>query len=130
MSDKIEVVVTEHDRYRELLVERGRIRTVGDYRLGELVATGRQIWGSHRYRLDEIVVRLMVGVGDLARLTRAGEPRLADARMEWANEVKKELGNVVVSTLRWCDDLGFDVTECVTLAIEAQRKFAASGKAR
>lgn len=103
---------------------------IGDYKVQELVVLGRDIWGNYRYRLDEIVPRLMVGVGDLARLVRNGEPRDPTQRSEHLHEAKKELGNIIFSTIRWCDDLGFDVAECLTLAIEAQRKFAASGKPR
>lgn len=115
---------------------------VGDYKVKELLELGRIIWGSHRYELDEILVRLQVGVGDLARCTRDGEPKTrswyskgtlqvdTEARDKWVREVKKELGNIIFSTIRWCDDLGFDVTVCLALAIEAQRKFAASGKPR
>jgi hypothetical protein len=103
---------------------------VGDYKIRELVALGRDIWGNHRYRLDEITIRLMKGLGDLALIVREGEPRSPELRVERALEIKKELGNVIFSTIRWCDDLGFDVIECVALAVEAQRKFASSGKAR
>jgi hypothetical protein len=103
---------------------------VGDYKIRELVALGRDIWGNHRYRLDEIVIRLMKGVGDLALIVREGEPRSPELRVERALEIKKELGNIIISTIRWCDDLGFDVIECVALAVEAQRKYATSGKAR
>lgn len=99
---------------------------LGDYKVRELLDRGRLIWGNHRYRIDEIVVRLMVGVGDLARLARSSAPTLD----EYQHEVKKELGNVIFSTIRWCDDLGFDVIECLALAIEAQKKFATSGKPR
>ena len=123
-------------------VQREPRRVIGHYKVLELVDLGREIWGDHRYRLDEIVNRMMVGVGDLARLARDGEPRPTSvrdgratssstvARDEWRYEVKKELGNIIFSTLRWCDDLGLDVTECLTLAIEAQRKFAQSGRPR
>jgi hypothetical protein len=45
-------------------------------------------------------------------------------------ELKKELGNVLFSTIRWIDDLGLDVLECLDLAIEAQEKFARSGRPR
>jgi len=34
-------------------------------------------------------------------------------------ELKKELGNIIFSTIRWVDDLGLDVLECLDLAIEA-----------
>ncbi len=67
----------------------------------------------------------MVGVGDLARLGR-------DIQMPelYAHEAKKELGNILFSTIRWIDDLGLDPLECLDLAIEAQEKFARSGRAR
>ena len=108
----------------------GENTVVGDYRIGELLETGRNIWGNHRYRLGEIIVRLGVGFGDLCRLDRGGEPRTPEERVDWTYEVKKELGNIIFSTIRWCDDLGFDPVQCLALAIEAQRKFANSGKAR
>ena len=92
---------------------------------------GRQIWGDDKLTLDDIVVRLMVGVGDLARLTRDWVPEEPDERYAtWEREFKKELGNIIFSTIRWVDDLGLDVLECLDLAIEAQEKFANSGRPR
>lgn len=93
---------------------------------------GRQIWGDTRHDLPEILTRLTVGVGDLARLTRdtyVGGPG-SDDHERWRRELKKELGNIIFSTIRWVDDLGFDVLECLDLAIEAQEKFAKSGRPR
>ena len=79
--------------------------------------------------LVEIVVRLTVGVGDLARLDR--DFTGADEDMKsWKRALKKELGNIIFSTIRWIDDLGLDVLECLDLAIEAQEKFAKSGRPR
>jgi hypothetical protein len=103
--------------------------------LSALRVQGRQIWGEDRLTLSAIVVRLMVGVGDLARIERSGltGDRVADdqvARADQRRELKKELGNVLFSTVRWIDDLGLDVLECLDLAIEAQEKFAKSGRAR
>ena len=37
-------------------------------------------------------------------------------------ELKKELGNIIFSTIRWCDDLGYDPEECIRLAIDSQKK--------
>jgi hypothetical protein len=42
---------------------------------------------------------------------------------EEMRQIKKELGNII-------DDLGLDVLECLDLAIEAQEKFAGSGRPR
>ena len=108
-----------------------------------LLARGRQIWGDTRQTLPEIVLRLMVGVGDLARLGRDGKPPISQydegsgaawegavKQAEWERELKKELGNVLFSTIRWIDDLGLDVLECLDLAIAAQEKFAKSGRPR
>ena len=99
---------------------------------------GRQIWGEDKMPLEKIAVRLMVGVGDLARAARDGIPEErpdlggldADARLEWRRALKKELGNIVFSTIRWIDDMGLDVLECLDLAIDAQEKFAKSGRPR
>lgn len=113
--------------------------------LTALRVQGRQIWGDSRHTLPEIAVRLMVGVGDLARLARDGVHTVAQdgraaalfrtetdrAKAETSIlELKKELGNIIFSTIRWIDDLGLDVLECLDLAIEAQEKFAHSGRQR
>ena len=103
--------------------------------ISALRVQGRQIWGDTRHTLPEIMVRLMVGVGDMARLARDGN-RLTEklhsaaAADRSAAELKKELGNVLFSTIRWIDDLGLDVMECLEFAIEAQEKFAQSGRPR
>jgi len=95
----------------------------------------RQIWGYKRHPLDEIVVRLVVGVGDLARFVRDHgllplTPSHGAVATTVNDELKKELGNIIFSTIRWIDDLGLDVLECLDLAIEAQEKFASSGRPR
>lgn len=104
--------------------------------LSALRVQGRQIWGDTRHSLLEIAVRLVVGAGDIARLARDGRPhgfnleRHQEITNAYDRELKKELGNIIFSTVRWVDDLGFDVLECLDLAIEAQEKFAASGRPR
>lgn len=107
--------------------------------LAALRVQARQIWGERDYSNDlhGIVVRLMVGVGDLSRLARdrslvldRGCPVDVEGREIARRELKKELGNIIFSTIRWVDDLGLDVLECLDLAIEAQEKFAKSGRPR
>lgn len=95
--------------------------------MAALRVQGRQIWGDTQHKLPEIVTRLTVGVGDLARLTRDGA---ANNYVDNVRELKKEFGNIIFSTIRWVDDLGFNVLECLDLAIEAQEKFANSGRPR
>lgn len=105
--------------------------------ISALRVQARQVWGPNKHTLDEIVVRLMVGVGDLARAARDGgfndtgewngvRPEDVDRGLE----IKKELGNIILSTVRWIDDLGLDPLECLDLAIMAQEEFAKSGRAR
>jgi len=116
--------------------------------LSALRAQGRQIWGATRHSLTEIAVRLTVGVGDIARVARDASVRVGDDfepdfvafiervaegrpdRDQLIRELKKELGNLIFSTVRWIDDLGFDVLECLDLAVEAQERFASSGRPR
>lgn len=105
--------------------------------LSALRVQGRQIWGPGGHTFSQIVVRLMVGVGDLARIARDSgglSLPLEDAHgavaMGVNSELKKELGNLIFSTIRWVDDLGLDVLECLDLAIEAQERFAKSGRPR
>lgn len=106
--------------------------------ISALRVQGRQIWGTDKLSLDQIVVRLTVGVGDLARLvrdsSRVGSAATEEYRTELEEafllELKKELGNIIFSTIRWVDDLGIDVMECLVLAIQAQEAFAKSGRPR
>lgn len=103
--------------------------------LSALRVQARQIWGERPQgyeHIDRMAVRLMVGVGDLARLARDGYPHHGtnEDRERYHREVQKELGNVVFSMIRWIDDLGYDVLGCLDLAIEAQEKFAKSGRPR
>ena len=99
--------------------------------ISALRVQGRQIWGNRKHSLWEVSIRLAVGVGDVARLARDhGEWIHDEGHSEALGELKKELGNVLFSTIRWIDDLGLDVMECLELAIEAQEKFAQSGRPR
>lgn len=128
-NDRMEVDIRKHAQIR------------ADVRVGLLAlkVQARQIWGDDRLFLPGVVTRLMVGVGDLARLVRDGKPgsrpgvsheELVVAIAAYERELKKELGNVLFSIVRWIDDLGLDVLECLDLAVEAQEKFANSGRPR
>ena len=85
---------------------------------------GRRIWGSRKMALPAIIVAMGKVFGDLCRFAR-NAPK--DKATHTDAELKKELGNMIVSTIRWCDDLGYDVEECIARAIEAQKKFPKHG---
>lgn len=86
----------------------------------ELLQEGRLIWGTEKPSLSEIIVRLGKIFGDICRYERNAKK---DAHLHAEYELKKEMGNIIFSTIRWCDDLGFDPEDCVQKAIACQRKF-------
>lgn len=86
----------------------------------ELLKEGRTIWGNKSLSLSQIIVRLGKVFGDICRWERDA---LKDKEIHNERELKKELGNLIFSTIRWCDDLGFDPEDCIREAIECQKKF-------
>ena len=58
--------------------------------------------------------------GDICRWQRNAKK---DVAAHTDDELKKELGNIIFSTIRWCDDLGYDPEECIDLAIKSQKEF-------
>lgn len=85
-----------------------------------LLEEGRAIWGNQKLPLGQIIVRMGKTFGDICRWER-GAPK--DEATHTDQELKKELGNIIFSTIRWCDDLGYDPEECIALAIECQERF-------
>ena len=70
--------------------------------------------------LAQIIVRMGKVFGDICRYERDAEK---DKSVHTDEDLKKELGNIIFSTIRWCDDLGYDPEECIKIAIECQKKF-------
>lgn len=85
-----------------------------------LLRESRDIWGDERRSLAQIIVRMGKVFGDICRFERDA-PK--DRQTHTDEELQKELGNMIFSTIRWCDDLGYDPEECVRLAAECQRRF-------
>lgn len=85
-----------------------------------LLLKSREIWGDQKLNLSEVIVRMGVVFGDICRYERAEKK---DQETHKDSELKKELGNMIFSTIRWCDDLGYDPNECIEEAIKAQREF-------
>jgi hypothetical protein len=69
--------------------------------------------------LNEIAVANGVTQGDIYRITRDNNEGGSINK----EELKKELGNIIFSTIRWCDDLGFNPEECIELAKQAQNHY-------
>jgi hypothetical protein len=86
----------------------------------ELLKIGREIWGKERLNLSRISVKMGKVFGDICRWERNEKK---DKEFHSNEELKKELGNIIFSTIRWCDDLGYDPEDCINLAIKCQKKF-------
>lgn len=86
----------------------------------DLLQQSREIWGGERLNLGQIIVRMGKVFGDICRWERDA---IKDKAIHNDEELKKELGNIIFSTIRWCDDLGYDPEDCIKAAVEAQKKF-------
>ncbi|MBU2456448.1 hypothetical protein KKB73_00825 [Patescibacteria group bacterium] len=86
----------------------------------KLLQLSRVIWGNQKLNLSQIIVRMGKVFGDICRWERDA---IKDKNIHADSELKKELGNIIFSTIRWCDDLGYDPEECINIAIDCQKKF-------
>lgn len=87
--------------------------------IDKLLHDAREIWGTEKLTLEEIIIRHGVVAGDVSRFARDR----AEGRSLDEVELKKEFGNLIFSTIRWCDDLGYSPEECIKLAKQAQAKY-------
>lgn len=85
-----------------------------------LLQQGRDIWGQDKLRLNQIIVCMGKIFGDICRWERNA---VKDESFHTGHELKKELGNLIFSTIRWCDDLGYDPEECIRIARDCQKEF-------
>ncbi len=83
----------------------------------KLLQEARDIWGEEKLTVGEIIVRMGKVFGDLCHWERDS---LKDKKTHTDKELKKELGNMIFSTIRWCDDLGYNPEECIAKSIKAQ----------
>lgn len=100
------------------------LETQEDWTVARILASGRRIWGADRMELPAIANCATVVVGDLARAARDITEGAS------SGDAQREVGNLVVSSVRWADDLGYDVGGCITAALDAQTAYVASRQAR
>ena len=89
----------------------------------DLQKKSREIWGPDKLELSEIIVRMGKVFGDICRWERNATK---DALIHTDDELKKELGNIIFSTIRWCEDLGYNPEECIEIAEKIQRSSVSS----
>lgn len=85
-----------------------------------LLNKSREVWGDQKSSISRIIVCMGKVFGDICRWERGAAK---DKETHTEEELKKELGNMIFSTIRWCDDLGYDPEECINSAIKAQKDF-------
>lgn len=85
----------------------------------QILKTGRQIWGPDRQSLEHVLACLVKINGDIAAQVRNKHENGSVN----TSELQKEFGNLVVSSLRWMDDLGFDIEKCLKLALDSQQAY-------
>jgi hypothetical protein len=86
----------------------------------QLLSKSKKIWPEQKLSLANIIVRLGKVFGDICRWERNASK---DKAIHTNEELKKELGNIIFSTIRFCDDLGYNPEECIELAIDCQKNF-------
>jgi hypothetical protein len=86
----------------------------------QLLKQSKEIWPEKKLPLAQIIVRLGKVFGDLCRWERNAKK---DEATHTDEELKKELGNIIFSTIRFCDDLGYDPEDCINSAIDCQKSF-------
>lgn len=87
----------------------------------EILKQTKEVWGDERLTLGQMIVVLGKVFGDICRWERN---YAKDVKTHGDNDLKKELGNMIVSSTKFCDQLGYDVEECVELALQSQRKIS------
>ena len=87
----------------------------------ELLQKSKEIWGEEKLPLSQIIVRLGKVFGDVCRWERNA---IKDRESHTDNDLKKEMGNLIFSSIKFCDQLGYDPEECINLAIESQEKYS------
>jgi len=85
----------------------------------DLLKQEREIWGDKKQTLEHIAICMGKPYGDICEQARS---KIETGKFDEV-ELKKELGNTVASTIRFIDDLGYDVEECINLALDSQRAY-------
>jgi hypothetical protein len=87
----------------------------------EILKNTREIWGSEKLELSKVIIIIGKVFGDICRWERN---YAKDANTHTDNDLKKELGNLIVCGIKFSEQLGYDPEECIRLALESQRRIS------
>lgn len=90
----------------------------------EILKNSKDIWGEERLSLAQMIIRLGKVYGDICRYERNA---IKDTDVHNDEELKKEFGNLITTSIKFCDELGYDPEECIKLALDCQKKYVADG---
>lgn len=88
-------------------------------KIDEILKQEKEIW-KNKMSLSEIIPAMGKIFGDICKWQR-NAPKDKHEHIE--EELKKEFGNLISSTIRWCDDFNFSPEECITFELESQKRF-------
>jgi hypothetical protein len=88
--------------------------------LHDWTAVATRIWGPEPTPLHDGILSVLIPLADIARQARTG---LEGGQVD-REELAKEYGNLILTTLRFIRDAGLDPDFCVRLAEDAQRRYA------
>jgi len=86
----------------------------------DLENKAKEIWGNEKLPLAQIIVRLGKIYGDICRYERGS---IKDKGSHTDEELKKEFGNLIFSSVKYAKELGYSAEECVEIAIKAQENY-------
>jgi hypothetical protein len=87
----------------------------------DILKQAKEIWKDEKLSLSQIIVVLGKVFGDICRWERNYEK---DRQTHTDNDLKKELGNLIVCGIKFCEELGYNPEECIQLAIDSQKKIS------
>lgn len=81
----------------------------------------KEIWGSEKMELSKVIVIIGKVFGDICCWERN---YAKDVNTHTDDDLKKELGHLIVCGIKFSEQLGYDPEECIQLALESQRKIS------
>lgn len=87
----------------------------------DLHTKSRDIWGDEKLTLAQMIVVYGKVFGDICRWERGYEK---DKQTHTDEDLKKEIGNMIFTSIKFAGELGYSPEECIELAIKSQEKIS------
>ncbi|MEI7621569.1 MAG: hypothetical protein WCJ51_03460 [Candidatus Moraniibacteriota bacterium] len=87
----------------------------------EISKQAREIWQDEKLSLGQMIVVIGKVFGDICRWERN---YAKDSTTHTDDDLKKELGNLIVCSVQFSENLGYDPEDCIRLALGSQEKIS------